>query len=83
MKTTTHGKPQRNQIASEKSMKEFQDDALNREMTHQAPSSPIRSIGYGFHQGSISKPKAAESRTTSLGGMKVSRDDAPKRDMTH
>jgi len=57
MKTTTHGRLQRNQTASSMSMKESQDDALNRDMTHQAPTSPIRSIGHGFHQGSILKDR--------------------------
>ena len=57
MKTTTHGRPQRKQTVSGMSMKESQDDALNREMTHQTPSLPIRSIGHGFHQGSILKDR--------------------------
>ena len=61
MKTTTHGKSQRNQTDSSNSVKESQNDALNREVTHQAPTSPIQSIRYGFHRESNPKPRAAES----------------------
>ena len=61
MKMTTHGKSQRNQTASSNSVKESQNDALNREVTHQAPTSPIQRIGHGFHQESNPKPRATEN----------------------
>ncbi|RLN33793.1 hypothetical protein C2845_PM03G20250 [Panicum miliaceum] len=37
--------------ASKGGMEVSQNDAPKRDMTHRAPSSPVRSTGHGFHQG--------------------------------
>jgi len=63
MKTTTRGWPKKNQITSGMSMKKSPDDALNKDMTHQTPTSPIRNIEHSFHERSNHMPKAAQSRT--------------------
>jgi hypothetical protein len=34
------------------------NDAPNSDMTHQAPTSPVRSPGHGFHQGAHLHAKA-------------------------
>ena len=43
------------------------DDAPKRDMTHWAPSSPVRNTRHGFHRGTTFMPGTTEARLTQRG----------------
>ena len=86
--------PQGNQAASKVGVEMSQDDTLKRDMTHQAPLSPIRALDMVFiKEQTLWSPKAVvETRMPTPGraGDEVEEawkcpiyNDAPNRDMTH